>query len=182
MFKLTEQSRRRHLKRFPLYALLAIALWSLGIGWGMTQAFNLPAALDIAPQGAIAQTSGSLQAAKDIYVDTCSECHIALPPEVLPTQAWKRLLEKPQDHYGTSITGMLRLTQLLMWNYLQTYSRPLSGDAPIPFYVERSRFFKILHPRVEFTEPITHQSCLRCHPGVGEFDYRTLTPEWFDAP
>ncbi|MEA5534872.1 cytochrome [Crocosphaera sp. XPORK-15E] len=158
---------------------LAIALWCVSIGWSFTQA------LETSP--ILAQSQNPLrprtEVGKELYVSTCSGCHIPIPPEVLPTETWQELLEKPNKHYGTSIPNFIRLSQVLIWDYLKTSSRPiLIKEAPIPFYIEQSQYFKILHPRVEFTEPITHKSCIVCHPGVKQFDYRTLTPEWKDSP
>jgi hypothetical protein len=117
-----------------------------------------------------------------LYRETCSGCHIAVPPEVLPMETWQTLLENPDDHYGTSVTGIIRLTQLLMWDYLRTYSRPLNKDEPVPYYIERSRYFKALHPRVPLPNVVTHQTCITCHPGAENFNFRTLRPEWEDAP
>jgi hypothetical protein len=70
----------------------------------------------------------------------------------------------------------------LIWDYVKTFSRPLSTDEPKPFYVGQSRYFKALHPRVTFTEPITNKNCIVCHPGVKDFDFRSLTPEWENSP
>jgi hypothetical protein len=100
----------------------------------------------------------------------------------MPIETWKQLLEKPDKHYGTQLTEMIRLTQLLIWEYLSTFSRPLLPDEPVPFYVEQSRYFKALHPRVELPKPTTTKSCLICHPQAANFDYRTLSPEWEEAP
>ncbi len=122
------------------------------------------------------------QSGLKLYRDTCSGCHIALPPEILPMETWQTLLENPNDHYGTSVTGLIRLTQLLIWDYLRTYSRPLNKDEPIPLYAERSRYFKALHPRVPLPDVVTHKTCITCHPGAENFNFRTLTSEWEDAP
>jgi hypothetical protein len=99
----------------------------------------------------------------------------------MPTETWKQLLENPEDHYGRSLTNLIRITQLLIWDYLSAFSRPLSVNEPVPLLVEQSRYFKALHPKVQFSQPVTTQTCLQCHPGVAQFDYRTLTPEWQDA-
>jgi len=29
---------------------------------------------------------------------------------------------------------------------------------------------------------MTAKTCIVCHPNVAQFDFRTLTPEWNDAP
>ncbi|ACK65431.1 putative low-redox potential cytochrome [Rippkaea orientalis PCC 8801] len=177
MFKLSKLSLIQPFKPVSLLVWLAIALWSIGLGWGITHTLEAIAA---SPDDAV---SARFEAGKELYRETCGSCHLALPPDVLPTETWQKLLEKPNDHYGTSIPNLIRLSQLLIWDYLRTFSRPIpTKNDPIPFYVAQSRYFKILHPRVEFTDPVTHKSCIVCHPGVKSFNFRTLTPQWDDAP
>jgi hypothetical protein len=171
MFNLVRQKLIRHKIAkvlSPFILLFAIALWCVGLGWGM--AF----ALDPIPS--------RYENGRDLYIENCSGCHIAIPPEVMPTETWKQLLENPEDHYGRSLTNLIRITQLLIWDYLSAYSRPLTTNEPVPLLIEQSRYFKALHPRVKFSEPVTTDTCVKCHPGVAQFDYRTLTPEWQDAP
>ncbi|MBC6421529.1 MAG: hypothetical protein GDA38_08215 [Hormoscilla sp. SP12CHS1] len=36
-------------------------------------------------------------------------------------------------------------------------------------------------PRVKLTSPITISSCLQCHPGAIQYDFRSLSPEWLDS-
>jgi len=116
------------------------------------------------------------------YLETCASCHIAVPPEVLPTESWREILRKPDNHFGVVIPNYNRLTQLLIWDYLSNFSRPLPPDSPLPLYVEKSRYFKALHPRVTMPPDMTSKSCVTCHPNVKNFNFRTLTPEWDDAP
>ncbi|HAC65006.1 MAG TPA: cytochrome [Cyanothece sp. UBA12306] len=177
MFKFSELSIFQRFNPISLIVILAIAVWSIVLGWGINQTLGAMAA---SPNNGL---SARFEAGKELYRDTCSGCHITLPPEVLPTETWQELLEKPNSHYGTSVPNLIRLSQLLIWDYLRTFSRTLPAkDDPVPFYVQQSRYFKILHPRVEFTESVTHKSCILCHPGVNNFDFRSLTPQWDDAP
>ncbi|XTZ20453.1 MAG: cytochrome, partial [cyanobacterium endosymbiont of Rhopalodia fuxianensis] len=135
--------------------ILAVSFWSISIGWGITSILhtftgNAPIAIAASPNDSV---SARYQLGEEFYLKTCSGCHIALPPEVLPSESWKELLENPNKHYGTAVPNLIRLGQLLIWDYLQKSSRTLPAkDEPIPFYVERSRYFKILHPRVKFKE------------------------------
>lgn len=116
------------------------------------------------------------------YLETCASCHIAIPPEALPTESWREILRKPDNHFGVVIPNYNRLTQLLIWDYMSNFSRPLPPDSPLPLYVEKSRYFKALHPRVTMPPDMTSKSCVTCHPNVANFNFRTLTPEWNDAP
>ncbi|HIK37672.1 MAG: diheme cytochrome c [Geminocystis sp.] len=118
------------------------------------------------------KTSENFKTGESLYLQTCGSCHIAIPPAVLPTETWKTILENPNNHYGTKVVGMNRLTQLLMWQYLLHYSRGLLKDEPEPKFIAQSRYFFALHPQVEFTKPITHSGCIECHPRAKEYYYR----------
>ncbi len=111
---------------------------------------------------------------EEMYLETCAKCHIAIPPAVLPVETWKKILEKPLDHYGVSVEGMNRLTQVLIWNYVSNYSRNLIKDEIQPEFIAQSRYFKALHPKVELPNPVTHRSCIVCHVNANKFDYRTI--------
>ncbi|MEB3310322.1 MAG: hypothetical protein VKJ02_08815 [Snowella sp.] len=118
----------------------------------------------------------------EAYLETCASCHIAIPPEVLPIESWQEILRKPDNHYGTSIPNFNRFTQLLIWDYVSTFSRPSPPDSPRILYVEKSRYFKALHPRVTMPPNMSAKTCVTCHPNVANANFRTLTPEWKDAP
>jgi hypothetical protein len=119
---------------------------------------------------------------QQLYLENCSSCHLPIPPEVLPTETWREILEKPQQHYSEQLTPTISLTTRLMWQYLSTFSRPLLPDESQPKYVEQSRYFKALHPRVKLPKPVTVQTCITCHPSATEFNYRNLTSEWENTP
>ncbi len=116
------------------------------------------------------------------YIETCSGCHLALPPEVLPLETWQQILQNPDEHYGVSISNINRLTQLLIWDYVSTFSRALPPNTPVPVYTEKSRYFKALHPKVEMPAETTTKTCIVCHPQAIQFDFVTLSPEWQNAP
>lgn len=165
-----------------------ITSWCLGLG-GLMNTILPAKAAEVSP--AIAAPSANTmvdtvptryQPGLDAYLESCAGCHIALPPEILPTESWREILRKPEKHFGVSIDNFNRLTQLLIWDYVSTFSRPSPPDAPIPLYAEKSRYFRVLHPRVTIPSDMTAKSCVMCHPNVAQFDFRTLTPDWNDAP
>ncbi len=128
---------------------------------------------------AIAQNQdNNYQIAREVYLENCATCHVPIPAEVLPTETWQQILENPQKHYGESLPRTIGLNSLLIWNYLKNFSRPLLPEEPKPEYVTNSRYFKALHPQVDLPQPVTHQSCILCHPGAQQLNYRTLSPEW----
>lgn len=170
----------------PFLLILLLSLSCLLIGSGLAWGLNVSSVKKDSNSSFLISSVDKVperyQNGLNLYLETCSTCHLALPPEVLPMETWQVLLEKPNDHYGTSVNGLIRLTQLLIWDYLRTYSRPLTPNEPVPLYTERSRYFKALHPRVTLPDVVTHKTCLVCHPAAENFNFRTLTPEWENSP
>lgn len=181
MFNLVQQkSQRRQKRRSPLILFLLILLWSLAIGWGLAKVSNAqtrPAdaigTVDVVPQ--------RYQLGEQLYLENCSSCHIALPPAVLPIQTWKQILLDSQ-HYGVQLKPLVDPPRLLVWNYLQNFSRPLNKGEETPYRVSESRYFKALHPKVKLPQPLKISSCVSCHPSAAEYNFRRLTPEWENSP
>jgi len=170
--------------RSPLVLFLLLLLWSLAIGWGLALATNAQptsqnsaseaiATVDPVPQG--------YQLPQELYLENCASCHIAVPPAVLPTQTWQRLLLDSQ-HYGTQLKPLGDPSRLLVWNYLRTFSRPLNKDEETPYRVDESRYFKALHPKVKLPRPVQLSSCISCHPSANDYNFRRLTSEWENSP
>jgi mono/diheme cytochrome c family protein len=206
------KQQKRQKKRSPLGLLLLILLWSAVIGWGGAVAMDnryaelqlplstqsgqsVPASSWVfkplrSSANTLSQTHPKsvdpvpdrLQLGMELYRDRCGSCHLAIPPEVFPTQTWQQLLQNPQDHYGTTLKSIIRPELLIMWDYVSRFSRPLEEDETTPYRFGNSRYFKILHPRVDLPNPISHATCASCHPAAREFDFRYLAPEWEDAP
>jgi hypothetical protein len=159
--------------------LLAIFLASILGGLLISSVFDVRAIAQFTPTDTL---PSRYQIGQQTYLENCSTCHIPIPAGVLPTQSWKHLLENPNSHYGVRLPNMIGLTQRLIWDYLSYASRPLVADAPVPLFIERSTFFKALHPKVTLPSPIAHTTCVSCHPNASRYDYQTLTPEWENAP
>jgi Dihaem cytochrome c len=181
--------------------LLLVGLSSL-LGWGIqvqsavgqstvSQSTMSPATVSQIAQSQIAQTlpamtgtvdavPANLQLAQETYLARCATCHIAIPPGVLPDQSWKAILQD-SNHYGVAWEQLRNPDLALTWKYLQFNSRGLNPDEPVPYRIARSRYFKILHPRVKFTEPVALGTCATCHVGAAKFDFRTLSPQWKNA-
>ena len=117
---------------------------------------------------------------QQLYLENCATCHVGVPPAVLPNQTWIDLIQDTQ-HYGIQIPPIFEPGQLIIWQYLEQFSRSLREGEQTPYRIRNSRFFSILHPRVEFNEPVRLSSCVSCHPGAPDFNYRRLTPEWQDS-
>ncbi|WP_253188369.1 diheme cytochrome c [Leptolyngbya sp. 'hensonii'] len=121
------------------------------------------------------------QLGQQLYLETCASCHIAIPPALLPSETWRQLLSDPQ-HYGRRIELPVDPGRLLIWQYLRDYSRPQIEEEELPYRIRDSRYFKALHPRVKLPRPLNLSTCVTCHPGSGQYNFRSLTPEWENAP
>ncbi|MBE9234532.1 cytochrome C [Anabaena aphanizomenioides LEGE 00250] len=174
MFK--AKSSHKKLKRQLLIVMLIIFGWSVAIGFILglatsTQAANPPEI------GTVDVVRAQYKLGKELYIENCSTCHLALPPEVFPTQTWKNILEDSQ-HYGATITPLIGIQRNLVWKYVSTFSRVQLQDEETPYRLNRSRYFKALHPGVELPNPVTMGSCVSCHSGANEYNFRQLTAEW----
>jgi Dihaem cytochrome c len=121
------------------------------------------------------------QAGQKLYLDNCATCHLGLPPAVMPTETWRQLIQDP-EHYGATIRPLVPPELQITWQYLRDFSRPHETGEEIPYRVRQSKFFKALHPRVKFTEKVTLTSCNSCHIGADNYNFRTLSAEWQNAP
>lgn len=171
-------TRRRKRGRSPVVLFLLILLWSLAIGWGLALATNAqPAQTASDAIGTVDPVPQRFQLGQELYLENCSSCHIALPPAVLPIQTWQQVLQDSQ-HYGQQIPLLVDPPRLLVWNYLQAFSRPQGKEEETPYRVDDSRYFKALHPKVKLPRPVQVSSCVSCHPSAAEYNFRRLTPEW----
>jgi hypothetical protein len=170
--------------------LLLLLFWSVILGGGLAQA-RLPLSVETIaqatiesapdPNGLVDPVTENHQLGQQLYLENCATCHVGLPPAVMPTESWREILTKPY-HYGAQITPLTQPSLQVVWNYISFYSRPLQEGENPPFRLRSSRYFKVLHPKVSFSEPVTVRSCVTCHPAAEQFNYRSLTPEWGNAP
>jgi hypothetical protein len=187
---------QRFQKRSPLILILLLLVWSLCLGWGLAQTttasvqpeqvaqVSAPGNQQMSNQsasGTVDPVSQRYQLGQEVYIESCGSCHVALPPAVLPIETWQRLLQDSQ-HYGQQLKLLVDPPRLLVWNYLQVYSRPQAVDEKTPYRLKDSRYLKALHPKVNLPKPVTVGSCLTCHPAAAQFDFRTLSPQWRDSP
>ena len=188
MMKQAKPRQRRRVGWRGLYStlLLLIVVCCSG-GWVAaqtaysrtpTQVAQVSAVEDI---GTVDRIPQRYQLGQQLYLENCATCHIGLPPQVLPTETWRRLLQDPQ-HYGQTLKLLVDPPRLLVWNYLQTFSRPQGKEEELAYRVASSRYFKALHPRVKMSQPTNISSCVTCHPGVSQYNFRKLTAEWGNSP
>jgi hypothetical protein len=202
--RLRSRRTRRHPKRQrSLIVLLSLLLvWSLCLGIGLAQAteprLGTPAieqiiaadgtqpATMVSPEstaaiGTVDVIPDRFQLGKTVYLENCATCHVGIPPEVMPIQTWQQLLQDPQ-HYGAELKPLVNPGRLAVWNYMRAFSRPLATDEDVPYRLYQSYYFKALHPRVPLPARVGLSSCIACHPGADQYNFRRLTPEWQNAP
>lgn len=183
--------------RSSVVLVFLLLVWSICLGWGMAIAFSsnqaaiaigTPTQPDVVAQATPEQTgtvdpvAPRYQIGKELYLENCASCHVPLPPEVLPSETWRRLLLEPEQHFGQQLKPLIGPSLVIMWEYLKTYSRPETAKKPLPYRISESPYFKALHPRVKFTQTVKSASCVICHPGASQYNYRRLTPEWENSP
>ncbi|OUC13551.1 MAG: hypothetical protein B0A82_16470 [Alkalinema sp. CACIAM 70d] len=191
---ITQRRSRPHTRRKSavIGLMLLIMMFTILMGIGLAQAFEpqklqslqrfdpnrVPIAANVmaAEIGTIDPVPANLQLGQELYLENCASCHIAIPPAVMPTQTWQVLLQDPQ-HYGITIDPLRDPNRRIVWNYVKTYSRPKADDEKTPYRIQDSRYFKALHPRVTLPKKADLGSCISCHPGVNQFNFRQLTPE-----
>ncbi len=155
--------------------LLLVGALSMALGLGWARATEPPGLNTAEPM------SERSALGRQFYIQSCGGCHIAVPPEVLPTQTWQSLIQDSR-HYGVQITPLLNPTLPVVWNYLQEFSRTYAEGQRIPFLIDNSRYFRALHPRVDVPRPVSLNGCASCHTAAAQFDFRTLSPQWDNAP
>lgn len=171
------KSRTRSLKRRPLGLIIIILTWSLAMGWLLALATSAHSATPTTEIGTVDITPPAQQLGQELYLENCATCHIGIPPAALPSETWRNLLQDSQ-HYGVQLKPLIDPPRALVWRYLSTFSRPQLPDEEIPYRVTNSRYFKALHPKVKLPRPVQLNSCVTCHPGASEYNYRRLTAEW----
>jgi mono/diheme cytochrome c family protein len=176
---------QRQWRRPFLWALLIIIAFSCAGGWSVTQISSVravePTKIIQTSSGTVDTVPSNLDLAQETYLAQCATCHIGIPPAVLPSETWQTVLQDT-NHYGVPWEPLRNPELALTWKYLRSFSRPLNPEEAVPYRTNKSRYFKILHPRVEFTEPVTVGTCVSCHPGAPKFNFRDLTSKWKDAP
>ncbi|MEA5617050.1 cytochrome C [Cronbergia sp. UHCC 0137] len=164
-------------KSRPLGLFLVILGWSLTIGWLLSFATSVQAVDPNSPIGTVDIVPPQYQLAQELYLENCSTCHIAIPPAVFPSQTWNNLVQDSQ-HYGVQLKPLIDPPRFLVLKYLSTFSRSQLPDEPTPYRFSQSRYLRALHPGVKLPNPISLGSCISCHPGVNEYNFRTLSSEY----
>lgn len=186
-------NRRRSGRSSWIWVGLCILLITIATGAGLARAIapgSLAQATQVAqvdrstlidPNGELDRVAPEFYLGRELYLENCASCHLGVPPGLLSSQVWRTLI-RDSAHYGTTIAPPKDPSLQIIWSYLKEYSRPLDEGEQAIYRVGRSRTFKALHPRVKLPEPVSLNTCIRCHPRVDFFNFRALSPEWQSAP
>ena len=108
----------------------------------------------------------------------CATCHIAYPPQLLPAQAWRRMMAQLDRHFGTDASlGDAKRTELLAYLEAAAGRRKASGTARI---TEAGWFRKehaeIAAPTWKSTAVRSSANCEACHQqaATGDFSERNI--------
>lgn len=186
-------NRRRSGRSSWIWVGLCIVLITIATGAGLaraiapgalaqaTQVAQVDRATLIDPDGELDRVAPEFALGRELYLENCASCHIGVPPGLLSSQVWRTLI-RDSAHYGTTIAPPQDPSLQIIWSYLKEYSRPLDEGEQAAYRVGRSRTFKALHPRVKLPDPVSLNTCIRCHPRVDFFNFRALSPDWQSAP
>ena len=150
-------------------SVLFVCLAAVTLSFALSLTINVPVQA-MSPYGMVDPIAENQAVGYEIYVERCATCHVALPPAVLPAEAWKTIITD-RAHYGVSLPTIPPFDQQLMVNYLQTYSRSYQNRGPTPYRLSDSDYFSALHPNMTLPEPLNLRSCVGCHIGAAEQDY-----------
>lgn len=172
-------------RRFALGLVAVMTAVSLLLGWGLSslgQATPLSAQSGLLAQAPVSSNDESprtvdyvpqrYQLGQQLYLKNCASCHIGVPPETLPSEAWRNIIQDP-SHYGTEIIPPRDPSLGLIWSYLRSFSRQKStAEERVPYRLGRSRYFKALHPDVALPTQVSLESCATCHRAAQQFSFR----------
>jgi hypothetical protein len=192
------------LKKLILPFFLSAAFLFLAAAWGFTETSTnptivkpQPAPIIIKPLPAPKEKPAAPQAAPKekpapavdpvaTYKKTCGQCHMAFPPEFLPSGSWEKLMGSMEKHFEGPV-DMDNKTKEIILSYLkgkgaefskakipQKIMVSLEGKAPlrlteIPYLVKKHRKFK---PEDFQRKPIgSFANCGACHRLADEWNF-----------
>ena len=126
--------------------------------------YNATRTVDYVPQ--------RYQLGQRFYLENCATCHVGVPPQLLPSEAWRNLIQD-SSHYGVEIRTPQDPSLGIIWAYLREFSRQKSSrEERVPYRLARSRYFKALHPEIPFPQGVSLEGCATCHRAAQQFSFR----------
>ncbi|MBI4763123.1 MAG: hypothetical protein HY787_00760 [Deltaproteobacteria bacterium] len=196
------------LKKLILPLGLIAVFWVLFTVWGFSATSTNPTIIKpqpapkektTAPQPAPKEKPAPVVDALATYKKTCGQCHMAFPPEFLPSGSWEKLLESTEKHFEESVE-VDNKTKAIILPYLkgkgaefskakipQKIMLSLEGKTPlrlaeIPYLAKKHRKVK---PEDFQRKPIgSFANCGACHRLADEWNFgrRIMIPREESSP
>ena len=107
----------------------------------------------------------------------CGSCHIAYPPQLLPEEAWRRVMSQLDKHFGTDASlDVAAATEIAA--YLERYSGSARRAqlAPGNLRITQTPWFVHEHgevPPAAWKHPVkSAANCAACHTAAEQGDFR----------
>ncbi len=119
-----------------------------------------------------------------VYLEECGSCHMAYPPQLLPSESWHKMLQGLEDHFGEN-AEMDVATSNAIDSYLQQASRTSSYKKMFrnlgsrsPLRITELPYFKHEHDEIpsrfiaDNAKLSSLSQCNACHQDAerGQFD------------
>ena len=108
----------------------------------------------------------------------CGSCHIAYPPQLLPAQAWHRMMSQLDKHFGTD-ASLDPAAAAEIGAYLERYSGSKRRALPAPASLRITETAWFIHehdevPPAAWKHPAVKgaANCAACHTTAGQGDFR----------
>ena len=108
----------------------------------------------------------------------CGSCHIAYPPQLLPAQAWQRIMSGLDRHFGTD-ASLDAAAAAEIGLYLERYSgsERRAQTAPGSLRITETAWFRREHdevPLASWKHPAVKSAanCAACHTSAEQGDFR----------
>jgi hypothetical protein len=111
------------------------------------------------------------------YQQECSACHVAFPPRMLPSDAWRRLLGNLPRHYGTDASlDAATVEELAAWLSANAGTDRRVREAPREDRITNSAWFIRKHddvPAAVWQSPAVNSAanCSACHAQAAQGDF-----------
>ena len=145
--------------------IVDIAAWLIGLLAGMVL---------IAHE---AMADGRLSAPpNERWKSECGSCHIAYPPQLLPAQAWRRIMSQLDKHFGTD-ASVDPAAAAEIAAHLERYSGSSRRAAPASLRITETGWFVHEHDEVaaaSWSHPVVKSAanCAACHTTAEQGDFR----------
>lgn len=100
------------------------------------------------------------------YQAECGSCHVAYPPQLLPSASWRQLMARLDRHFGSDASLDAKAHEEI-GRYLAAHAGRRAAPAGAEPRITETRWFRKEHGAVK-----NPADCVRCHAGAegGNYD------------